>query len=144
MSDIESLIPHRRPFLFVDRIESATKERIVAHRTFTLEENAFFEGHFPGYPIVPGVILIETMAQCGGAGVRMIDVLPDGALFFLATVDRVKFRRQVRPGDELRLEIENLRISPRAIRQRGKAFVGSEEAVEAEWMCMVSGEGALR
>ena len=136
MNEIESLIPHREPFLFVDEIVQADKEKIVARHVFT-EKEFFFKGHFPEYPVVPGVILIETMAQSGGAGLRKLGILGDGALFFLATVDKVKFRRQVRPGDEVRLEIENLRVSPKMIKQAGKAFVGEEIAAEAEWMCLV-------
>ena len=88
---------------------------------------------------MPGVILVETMAQSGGAGLRKTGVLGDDALFFLASVDKVKFRRQVRPGEELRSEIENLRVSPRMIKQSGKAYVGDELAAEAEWLCLVGG-----
>jgi 3-hydroxyacyl-[acyl-carrier-protein] dehydratase len=135
--EIEALLPHRQPFLFVDEVVSADNERIVARHVFT-EKEFFFAGHFPGYPVVPGVILVETMAQSGGAGLRKLGVLGGEALFFLATVDKVKFRRQVRPGDEVRSEIENLRVSPRMIKQSGKAYVGDELAAEAEWMCLVS------
>ncbi|MDR2739767.1 MAG: 3-hydroxyacyl-ACP dehydratase FabZ [Treponema sp.] len=137
MSNIESLLPHRSPFLFVDEIDQADKEKIVARHLFT-EKEFFFAGHFPGYPVVPGVILVETMAQSGGAGLRKLGILPGNALFFLATVDKVKFRRQVRPGEEVRSEVVNLRISPKMIKQSGKAYVGDELAVEAEWMCLVS------
>ncbi|HCC37113.1 MAG TPA: beta-hydroxyacyl-ACP dehydratase [Treponema sp.] len=136
MSEIESLLPHREPFLFVDEIIEADKEKITAKHVFT-EKEFFFKGHFPEYPVVPGVILIETMAQSGGAGLRKLGVLGDSALFFLATVDKVKFRRQVRPGDEVRCEITNLRVSPKMIKQSGKAYVGDEIAAEAEWMCLV-------
>jgi 3-hydroxyacyl-[acyl-carrier-protein] dehydratase len=136
LNEIESLLPHRKPFLFVDEILSADKDRIVARHVFG-EGEFFFAGHFPQYPVVPGVILVETMAQSGGAGLRKLGVLGDDALFFLATVDKVKFRRQVRPGEEVRSEIENLRVSPRMIKQSGKAYVGDELAAEAEWMCLV-------
>jgi 3-hydroxyacyl-[acyl-carrier-protein] dehydratase len=136
MREIEKLIPHREPFLFVDEIVEASKEKIVAKHVFT-EKEFFFPGHFPEYPVVPGVILVETMAQSGGAGLRKIGVIGEDGLFFLATVDKVKFRRQVRPGDEVRSEIVNLRISPRMIKQSGKAYVGDELAAEAEWMCLV-------
>jgi len=135
-NEIESLLPHRDPFLFVDEIVEATNEKIVAKHVFT-ENEYFFKGHFPEYPVVPGVILVETMAQSGGAGLRKLGVLGGDALFFFATVDKVKFRRQVRPGDEIRSEIENLRVSPKMIKQRGKAYVGDEVAAEAEWMCLV-------
>ena len=136
MNEIESLIPHREPFLFVDEIIEASQEKIIAKRMFAENEH-FFKGHFPEYPVVPGVILVETMAQSGGAGLRKLGVIGDDGLFFLATVDKVKFRRQVRPGEEVRSEIENLRISPKMIKQSGKAYVGTELAAEAEWMCLV-------
>jgi 3-hydroxyacyl-[acyl-carrier-protein] dehydratase len=136
MTEIEELLPHREPFLFVDEIVSAGEDRIVAKRVFT-EKDFFFKGHFPRYPVTPGVILVETMAQAGGAGLRKLGILGGDALFFLATVDKVKFRRQVRPGDEVRLEIENLRVSPKMIKQAGKAYVGDELAAEAEWMALV-------
>ena len=136
MREIEKLLPHREPFLFVDEIIEASKEKITAKHVFT-EKEFFFKGHFPEYPVVPGVILVETMAQSGGAGLRKMGIIGDDGLFFLATVDKVKFRRQVRPGDEVRSEIENLRISPRMIKQSGKAYVGDELAAEAEWMCLV-------
>jgi 3-hydroxyacyl-[acyl-carrier-protein] dehydratase len=138
MSEIENLLPHREPFLFVDEIIEASEEKIVAKRVFTANEY-FFKGHFPEYPVVPGVILIETMAQSGGAGLRKLGVLGGDSLFFFATVDKVKFRRQVRPGDEVRCEVMNLRVSPKMIKQSGKAYVGNEVAAEAEWMCLVGG-----
>jgi len=136
MNEIEKLLPHRQPFLFVDEIVQADEQKIVAKHVFT-ENECFFKGHFPEYPVVPGVILVETMAQSGGAGLRKLGIIGDTALFFLATVDKVKFRRQVRPGDEVRSEIINLRLSPKMIKQQGKAYVGDELAAEAEWMCLV-------
>ncbi len=136
MDQIEKLLPHREPFLFVDRIEKSDEQEIVGYRRFT-EKDFFFRGHFPGYPVVPGVILVETMAQCGGAGVRLGGKLGEDALFFLASVDKVKFRRQVRPGEEVRMVVTNLRVTPRTLKQSGKAYVGEELAAEAEWLCLV-------
>ena len=134
--DIESLLPHRKPFLFVDEIVSADEKGSVCEHTFTPDE-FFFKGHFPQYPVVPGVILVETMAQCGGAALSYQKTFAEGSLFFLATVDKVKFRNQVRPGDKVRVEVTNLRVSPKMIKQAGKVYVGETLCAEAEWMCLV-------
>jgi 3-hydroxyacyl-[acyl-carrier-protein] dehydratase len=138
MAEIKTLLPHREPFLFVDRIEKADEEEIIGYRRFT-EADFFFSGHFPGYPVVPGVILLETLAQCGGAGVRM--VTGNLGLFFLASMEKVKFRRQVRPGEEVRLVIKNLRVTKATVRQSGKVYVGEEIAAEADWLALI-GDGA--
>lgn len=134
MHDPKTLLPHREPFLFVDRIEKADRDGIVGYRRFPPEE-PFFAGHFPGYPVVPGVLLVETMAQVGGAGMKIID--PDRPpIYYFATLDKVKFRRQVRPGEEVRIEVTLLRSGKTAIKQAGRAFVGDELAAEAEWMVL--------
>ncbi len=140
MNEIEKLLPHRRPFLFVDRLEKTDAAEIVGYKTFRQDE-FFFPGHFPGYPVVPGVILIETLAQCGGAGAIAAGLAPGKGLFFLATVEKAKFRKQVRPGDEVRLVIENGRVSARSLKQKGKAYVNGEVAAEAEWLCLVGEAG---
>jgi 3-hydroxyacyl-[acyl-carrier-protein] dehydratase len=136
MQDIKELIPHREPFLFVDRLEKADKDEVIGFRKFT-DKDFFFAGHFPKYPVVPGVILIETMAQCGGAGVRIVTGNP--GLFFLAAMEKAKFRRPVKPGEEVRMVIQNLRVTKQMVRQAGKAYVGDELAAEAEWLCLIGG-----
>lgn len=137
--EIKKLLPHREPFLFVDRILETNDEGGVCERTFT-ESDFFFKGHFPEYPVVPGVILIETMAQAGGVILLSQKRVAEGNLFFLTAVDKAKFRHQVHPGDTVRLEIKNLRVSSKTVKQSGKAFVNGNLAAEAEWMCIV-GEG---
>ena len=135
MKEITELLPHRKPFLFVDTLESVDDEQIIGYKTFG-EDEFFFPGHFPQYPVVPGVILVETMAQCGGAGISQSGTLGD-ALFFLASVEKAKFRKQVRPGDRVKLVITNDRITKRSLKQSGKAYVGDEVAAEATWLCLV-------
>ena len=135
-NDIKSLLPHRDPFLFVDEIISADDNGSVSEHTFT-ENEFFFKGHFPEYPVVPGVILCETMAQAGGAALSFQKKVPDGSLFFFASLDKVKFRNQVRPGDNVRMEITNLRVSTHMIKQAGKAYVGDTLCAEAEWLWLV-------
>ena len=119
-ADIEALLPHRKPFLFVDEIIRTDDEGSESRYTFKPEE-FFFKGHFPEYPVVPGVVLVETMAQAGGAALSSLGTFEKDALFFLATIDKVK----------------KLRVSAKMIKQAGKLFVGEALAAEAEWMCLV-------
>ena len=137
---ITELIPHRPPFLLVDRLSVVGGDEIVGHKRFDPDE-PFFAGHFPGFPVVPGVLLVECMAQCGGAGVAAArdsesnnGQVPERA--FLASVEQAKFRRPVRPGDEVRIVVVTKRRTAVAIRQSGKVYVGEELAAEAEWLCL--------
>jgi len=133
---VEELLTHRPPFLYLDELVAATGEKTVGKRYFGPDE-PFFQGHFPNYPVVPGVILIETMAQCGGAGLRQMGILKKDAFFVLGTIEKAKFRNQVRPGDTTLIEVKNLRVSQKMIRQSGSITVNGVICAEATWMCVI-------
>lgn len=138
MPDIEpeayKYLPQRPPFAFVDEFETSPDgETTRGSRIFT-EDEFFFKGHFPGHPVVPGVILIETLAQCGGCGIVKSGRVPEGSNFLLASIKEVRFRRIVRPGERLEIEIKTLRILRNSfIYQSGVGSVNGEVAIEASW-----------
>ena len=132
-AEIRELIPHRYPFLFVDRIvELEPGVRAVGIKNVTQNE-PFFQGHFPDYPVMPGVLIIEAMAQVGAVGVMAGGEHSDKLALF-AGIDGVRFRRQVLPGDVLRMEVEIVRLKGRVGRGKARAMVGDERVCEAELM----------
>ena len=134
--EIKNYIPHRDPFLFVDRVIELEKgSRIVAHRTFGPEEE-FFKGHFPGNPIVPGVIIVEALAQAGGVLIyySFTEELKAQGLTgaYLAGLENVRFRQVVKPGDLIKLDVTIQRKRSRIIKFKAVAFVDDSKAAEAE------------
>ena len=126
------LLPHRYPFLLVDRVvECVAGSHIRAYKTVTFNE-PFFQGHFPAAPIMPGVLILEALAQTGGLlAVSGMDSLDD-KLFLFTGLDGVKFRRQVVPGDRLDLECSNLRMKLKLCKMEARAFVDGKLAAEAQ------------
>lgn len=132
-AQIRDLIPHRYPFLLVDRIEELEPGvRAVGIKNVTQNE-PFFQGHFPDYPVMPGVLIIEAMAQVGAVGVMAGGEHRDKLALF-AGIDGVRFRRQVVPGDVLRMEVEIGRLKGKVGRGHGRATVGEERVCEADLM----------
>ena len=132
-AQIRELIPHRYPFLLVDRIEEFEPGvRAVGLKNVTQNE-PFFQGHFPDYPVMPGVLIIEAMAQVGAVGVMAGREHRDRLALF-AGIDGVRFRRQVLPGDVLRMEVEITRLKGMVGRGKGRATVDGERVCEAELM----------
>jgi beta-hydroxyacyl-ACP dehydratase FabZ len=129
--EIQSLIPHRYPFLLIDRIvEIESLKRIVAIKNVTMNE-PFFQGHFPGAPVMPGVLIIEAMAQAGA--VLLFREVPDreNKLMYFAAIEEARFRKPVTPGDQLRLEVEVLKYRSGYGKLSGKAYVDGVVVCEA-------------
>jgi 3-hydroxyacyl-[acyl-carrier-protein] dehydratase len=131
VQEIMNYLPHRYPFLLIDRVvEYQELERIVVIKNVTFNE-PFFQGHFPGVPIMPGVLIIEAMAQAGG--VLVFKTLPEreNKLVFFMGIERAKFRKPVRPGDQLRIEMMVNRVKAKAGKLHGRAFVDDVLVAEA-------------
>ncbi|MGI9049147.1 MAG: 3-hydroxyacyl-ACP dehydratase FabZ [Rubrobacteraceae bacterium] len=132
-AEIRALIPHRYPFLLVDRVEEVEPGvRAVGMKNVTQNE-PFFQGHFPDYPVMPGVLIVEAMAQVGAVGVMSNEDF-QGKLALFAGIDNVRFRRQVIPGDVLRMEVEISRLKGVVGRGHGRATVDGERVCEADLM----------
>ena len=140
---ILDILPHRYPFLLVDRIVAIEDGRkVVGIKNVTINE-PFFQGHFPGSPVMPGVLIIEAMAQVGA--VLLLRGIPDREkkLVYFAGIDKARFRRPVTPGDQLRFEVVVLKLRSRSARLRGEAFVDGVLVAEAElFSSMVDRDGA--
>ena len=137
IEDIMKVLPHRYPFLLVDRIlELEPPKRVVGIKNVTINE-PFFQGHFPGHPIMPGVLIIEAMAQVGG--VLLMGSVPDPSekVVYFMSLDNVKFRRPVKPGDQLRFELDMQQIRGTVCKMRGVAKVDGEVVAEADMAAMV-------
>ena len=137
INDIRAILPHRYPFLLVDRILELEAERIVGIKNVTLNE-PFFTGHFPDFPVMPGVLIIEAMAQT--AGVLVLKTIPDRAnkLVLLVAVENARFRRPVVPGDCLRMEMKVLKRKASVAKMAGIATVDGVIVAEAEVMCKLA------
>lgn len=128
---IKSIIPHREPLLLVDRVlDIEPGQRIVAIKNVTADE-AIFQGHFPGHPVMPGIYLVEGMAQAGGILLLHDDPNRKNKLIYFMSLDRARFRRPVTPGDQVRYEVEIVRRRPNHCKLSGRALVNDQVVAEA-------------
>jgi 3-hydroxyacyl-[acyl-carrier-protein] dehydratase len=140
INEIMSILPHRYPFLLIDRlIEIERKKRVVALKNITINEPQF-AGHFPNFPIMPGVLIIEAIAQAGAALLLTEYTAADraGKLMVFTSIDGARFRRPVVPGDQLRIEVTVLNWRSNAVKMRGTATVDGKLACEATVMCAMT------
>jgi len=137
INEIRAILPHRYPFLLVDRIVEMEPERVVGIKNVTFNE-PFFMGHFPDFPVMPGVLIVEAMAQT--AGVLVLKSMPDRAnkLVLLVAIDYARFRRPVVPGDTLRMEMTIVKRKASVAKIAGKATVDGQLVAEVEVMCKLA------
>jgi 3-hydroxyacyl-[acyl-carrier-protein] dehydratase len=137
INGIQKFLPHRYPFLMIDAIEEMEpKKRIVGIKNVTINEH-YFQGHFPAKPVMPGVLIIESMAQTGGLLLLHEIEDRDNKLLYFVAIDNARFRRPVVPGDQLRVEVNVMAWRGTFCKLQGRAYVKSELAAEATMMCMM-------
>jgi UDP-3-O-[3-hydroxymyristoyl] N-acetylglucosamine deacetylase/3-hydroxyacyl-[acyl-carrier-protein] dehydratase len=137
IEEIMRVLPHRYPFLLVDRIlEIEENKRVVGIKNVTINE-PFFQGHFPGHPIMPGVLIVEAMAQVGGMLLLGPMEDPESKVVYFMSLDNVRFRKPVKPGDQIVFEVEIIQIRGKIAKTRGVARVDGEVVAEAEMAAMV-------
>ncbi|MBV9081330.1 MAG: 3-hydroxyacyl-ACP dehydratase FabZ, partial [Acidobacteriaceae bacterium] len=141
IQEICDILPHRYPMLLVDRIIEMTDTSVIGIKNVTANE-PYFTGHFPGYPVMPGLLIVEAMAQVAGVLVGTVAPHTRGKIMFLASVEQAKFRRPVIPGDQLRIEMKLLRLKPTVAKMHGIATVDGQVAAEAEVMCKLTDKAA--
>ena len=137
INEIKTILPHRYPFLLVDRVVELEEERIVGVKCVTTNE-PFFEGHFPDFPVMPGVLIVEAMAQTAGVLVLKSIADRDNKLVLLVAVEKARFRKPVVPGDTLRLEMKLLKRKATVAKMTGIATVDGQVVAEAEMMCKLA------
>ena len=139
---IQKLLPHRYPFLLIDRVIEVGEEQVVAIKNVTANE-PYFVGHFPGHPVMPGVLIVEAMAQAGAVmAIRASNFDPDKQVIYFMAIDKVKFRKPVVPGDQLRLEVQPLRKGGAIWKMKGRALVDGVVVCEAEFLAAMVARGA--
>jgi 3-hydroxyacyl-[acyl-carrier-protein] dehydratase len=144
INDLCRILPHRFPFLMIDRVVDLTrKQRIVAIKNVTINE-PFFQGHFPGAPVFPGVLIVEAIAQAGAALLLTEVHDREGLLPFFTGIERARFRRPVLPGDQLRIEVEVKVWRRHAVRMQGMAYVGEKRVAEALVTCRLVDPARVR
>ena len=137
IQEISAVLPHRYPMLMVDRIVEIGDDAVVGIKNVTANE-PHFNGHFPGFPVMPGVLIIEAMAQVGGILISRVNANARGKVMFLASVDEAKFRKPVVPGDQLRIEMKILKMKHTVAKLKGTATVEGVLVAEATLMCKVA------
>lgn len=133
MNEVETLLPHRAPFLYIDKLTRATPEEFEGVKNFS-DADEFLSGSFPEFAFVPGMVLVEAMAQCGGAGIKKLGL--GSGMFGFAGIEKVLFHNGVPLNTEFVMAVSNIKITDKYFKQSGKGYVGDQLCVEAIWTCV--------